>query len=182
MKSREIVDLAAEIVQIDGLGKISFRNLADAVGVKSSSVHYHFRTKADLIETLICDYSVNFEKTLNELDEQDFSVRDRILWFAGIFKEVLSNDKLCLCGVMAVSVNELNEPSRNALSDFFSKAGKWLETTLKEGRGEIKMDLSTKDLARLILSGLEGSILLDRVDRGDKNLQSQLAFIEALFE
>ena len=41
-KREELAQVATELVQTGGMGALSFRLLADRVGVKSSSVHCYF--------------------------------------------------------------------------------------------------------------------------------------------
>src|ERR1700720_895295 len=43
-----ILDAAERRMQIGGFGGFSFREIAADVGIKSSSVHYHFPTKENL--------------------------------------------------------------------------------------------------------------------------------------
>jgi TetR/AcrR family transcriptional repressor of nem operon len=43
-----IMDAAERRMQLGGFGGFSFREIAADVGIKSSSVHYHFPTKEDL--------------------------------------------------------------------------------------------------------------------------------------
>jgi len=52
-KRTEIETAATEAVQRSGLNNVSFRTLADSVGVKSSSVHYYFAEKSDLANAII---------------------------------------------------------------------------------------------------------------------------------
>ena len=59
-KVDEILDVAEALVQTRGYNGFSFRDVAAAVGVKSSSVHYHFPTKADLGATLARRYRERF--------------------------------------------------------------------------------------------------------------------------
>ena len=46
-------EVAIDIVQRSGTAGISFRKLADEIGIKSSSVHHHYPEKSDLIQTII---------------------------------------------------------------------------------------------------------------------------------
>src|ERR1700761_8876691 len=62
---REATMAAARLsVQKDGYNALSYRDLAAEVGVKSSSVHYHFPTKAHLAEALVARYSEDFDKLM----------------------------------------------------------------------------------------------------------------------
>src|SRR5690348_18498506 len=48
-----IMDAAEQRMQLGGFGGFSFREIAADVGIKSSSVHYHFPTKEDLAAAVI---------------------------------------------------------------------------------------------------------------------------------
>ena len=48
-----IMDAAERRIQQGGFGGFSFREIAADVGIKSSSVHYHFPTKEDLAAAVI---------------------------------------------------------------------------------------------------------------------------------
>ena len=49
MSKREaLLKVAEDKVRKGGYNNFSFREIANEVGIKSASVHYHFKTKADL--------------------------------------------------------------------------------------------------------------------------------------
>jgi len=52
-KRQKLEEVAITAVQHGGLKSLSFRTLADEVGIKSSSVHYHFPEKSHLAKALI---------------------------------------------------------------------------------------------------------------------------------
>src|SRR3954463_4416416 len=64
-----IIQAAADLLQKVGYRSFSFRDLAEVVGVRSASNHYHFRTKADLGVALVEWYhaqSAEHERALVE--------------------------------------------------------------------------------------------------------------------
>jgi len=49
----EILDAAAELFTIQGFANTSTRSIADAVGIRQSSLYHHFKTKDDILEDLL---------------------------------------------------------------------------------------------------------------------------------
>ncbi|MFF1252187.1 TetR/AcrR family transcriptional regulator [Pseudarthrobacter sp. NPDC058329] len=49
----EILDAAAELFTTQGFANTSTRSIADAVGIRQSSLYHHFRTKDDILEDLL---------------------------------------------------------------------------------------------------------------------------------
>jgi len=66
-----ILSAAEKRVRTVGFNAVSFRDLANDVGVKSSSVHYHFPQKEDLGEQLVKRYSERFQARLDQIDIEE---------------------------------------------------------------------------------------------------------------
>ena len=49
----EILDAAAELFTTQGFANTSTRSIADAVGIRQSSLYHHFKTKDDILEALL---------------------------------------------------------------------------------------------------------------------------------
>ena len=49
----EILDAAAELFTTQGFASTSTRSIADAVGIRQSSLYHHFKTKDDILEDLL---------------------------------------------------------------------------------------------------------------------------------
>jgi len=164
---------AQDAVQQSGLRNLSFRTLADDIGIKSSSVHYHFPEKADLASALIKRYSRDFEQAVAEAIAGRGSLRKKLTAFIGIFDAVAKDDRMCLCGMMAAEIDQLNEANRALLKAYFKDTERALATLLTSHREELASDLPPKTLAALLLSGLEGALLLDRATGGRGRLRAQ---------
>ena len=45
---KQILDIAEMLIQTQGYNAFSFRHIAKIIGIKTSSIHYYFPTKAEL--------------------------------------------------------------------------------------------------------------------------------------
>ena len=89
-KREEIVSIATKAIQRDGLRSVSFRKLANEAGIKSSSVLYHFPTKPDLAESLVLNYTEQFEERLSVIDRGERCLVAKLEALVEIFEGVLS--------------------------------------------------------------------------------------------
>lgn len=93
-----ILDAAEVRARRGGYNAFSFRDLADDVGVKSASVHYHFPTKSDLAEVLTLRYAERARERLG--DPAELSADEAIARVTALFREALiRDDRMCLCGL-----------------------------------------------------------------------------------
>lgn len=178
-KRSELEALARDKVQRSGLRELSFRALADEAGVKSSSVHYYFPEKGDLTAALIDNYSKNFMQHLQRVFESKGGLRAKLMRFVDLFEEAAADDKLCLCGMLAAELSALDDECRSLLEAFFVNSESWLVRVLKEHKAEVASPLPPAKLAAVMMSGLEGALLLDRVHRAGGHLQAQRQLISS---
>lgn len=176
----EITALATQAVQRSGLHSVSFRQLADEIGIKSSSVHYHFPTKPDLAEALIKDYTDNFLQTLQEIERAQVSLLDQLDALVEVFESVIKEQNLCLCGMMATELTGLDENTQNALRNFFAVTESWVARAFERHQPTLKIQMSPEQLAQVFVSSLEGAMLLDRADEDNKRLGAVRALARAL--
>ena len=176
-KRLEIEKIASDVVQESGLNNLSFRTVAERAGIKSSSVHYYFPEKSDLADTLIINYTDKCVAALVEIDRSKRSLKGKLRGVIEIFEDVVKSEKFCLCGMMAAEVAELKDDSRDLLIDYFDRIEQWLSKVLQENHEHIAINIKPRRLAMIIVSGLEGAILIDRVDGRLERLRAQQELI-----
>jgi len=127
-------------------------------------LHYHFASKADLGEALISRYSTRFFEALAEVDATGAAAPVKLAAYAKLYADVLSEQKMCLCGMLAAEYPTLPRPMQAAVVGFFDHSEHWLEAVLEQGRDEGSLAFAGPacDTARMIVSGLEGAMLVTR--------------------
>ena len=99
-KRDEILDVAEGLIRTSGFNGFSTRDVADAVGIKAASVHYHFPTKADIGVAVTERYTDRFLEALGDPDRFE-DARSALTLYVDSFRRALVRDrKLCLCAVL----------------------------------------------------------------------------------
>jgi TetR/AcrR family transcriptional repressor of nem operon len=158
------LDTAERLVQVRGFNGFSYADIAAELQITKASLHYHFATKADLGEALITRYSTRFFDALAEVDAEDGAAPAKLAAYAKLYADVLSEQKMCLCGMLAAEYPTLPLPMQTAVVGFFDHNEGWLEAVLEQGRheGSLAFTGPARDTARMIVSGLEGAMLVTR--------------------
>jgi TetR/AcrR family transcriptional repressor of nem operon len=159
-----ILDSAERLVQMRGFNGFSYADVAAELGVTTASLHYHFRGKAELGQALIERYARRFSDALADVDARTEDGPARLAAYAGLYADVLRQGRMCLCGMLAAEYQTLPEPMREAVVRFLDGSETWLVLTLEDGRrdGTLSFSGPATDAARLIVSGLEGAMLVAR--------------------
>ncbi|HLG07388.1 MAG TPA: TetR/AcrR family transcriptional regulator [Gaiellaceae bacterium] len=159
-----ILDVAERLVQTRGFNGFSYADIAAEVRVTRASLHYHFAGKAELGEALITRYTRRFTDALAAVDESAVDAPTRLDAYVGLYADVLRGQRMCLCGMLAAEFETLPKPMQDAVIRFFDESEAWLESVLEEGRqeGALQFAEPASEVARLIVSSLEGAMLLAR--------------------
>jgi TetR/AcrR family transcriptional repressor of nem operon len=162
--AQRILDVAEELVQVRGFNAFSYADVAAALGMTKAGLHYHYPGKAELGEALVARYSERFAAALAEIDRRDTDAAAKLRAYANLYTEVLRVRRMCLCGMLAAEYQTLPESLRDAIVGFFNLNEAWLVRVLKQGRsdGSLSFEGSLADSARMIVSGLEGAMLVAR--------------------
>jgi TetR/AcrR family transcriptional repressor of nem operon len=162
--SQRILDIAERLVQTRGFNGFSYADIAEALEVTKASLHYHFPTKGDLGKRLIERYEEGFLAVLKSIDASGAGARDKLKRYIRIYADVLRDDRMCLCGMLASDYATLPKPMKEEVKHFFDENERWLAAVLDAGRkaGKLEFKGSALELARAMVGSLEGAMMLAR--------------------
>jgi TetR/AcrR family transcriptional repressor of nem operon len=168
------LDVAERLVQIRGFNGVSYADIADELKITKASLHYHFRSKGELGYALISRYSARFATALANIDRDVSRPRAKLDAYVEIYTGVLRGDRMCLCGMLAAEYETLPEPMSEAVVMFFQDNEAWLGRVISQGQtdGSLSRSLTPGEASQMILSGLEGAMLLARTYGGLPRFQS----------
>lgn len=150
---KKLLDTAERKIRAGGYHAVSFRELASELGIKSSSVHYYFRRKQDLVVAVVERYSAGFFATLAEQQKSSPPLKA----FADTYRAAFAGTKLiCLCGMLGAEFGGLPEPVGKVVAGFLGANITWLEKHLPASDA----GLAPRSQARQIVAGLQGAMLL----------------------
>jgi TetR/AcrR family transcriptional repressor of nem operon len=162
--SQRILDIAERLVQTRGFNGFSYADVAAALKVTKASLHYHFPSKAELGARLIERYERNFLAALASIDAAGPDAREKLRRYAALYEDVLRDNRMCLCGMLAAEYATLPKPMKDDMRHFFDENEKWLAGVLQQGRREKAMRFkgSPGEVAQGIVGTLEGAMMIAR--------------------
>jgi TetR/AcrR family transcriptional repressor of nem operon len=154
-----IMDAAERRIRLGGFNGFSFREIAADVGVKSSSVHYHFPTKEKLAAAVIHRYT----DEVAELIDRELTVdADPVKVWTHAFRGTLhSGDRMCPCAVLGAGSLDLPQEVATEVKRFFKMC---LDKLMAEGlpsNSAVEL-LATITCAMVVANALNDTAAYDR--------------------
>ena len=162
--STRILDTAERVVQAKGFGCFSYADVASDLKITRAALHYHYPGKAELGEALIARYSRRFDDALVAIDAAGGSALAKIDSYIILYADMVSQQRMCLCGMLAAEYETLPAAMQAEVVRFFDRNADWLQRVLDQGRSEGTVPFAgpARDAAVLIISALEGAMLVAR--------------------
>jgi TetR/AcrR family transcriptional repressor of nem operon len=159
-----VLDVAERLVQVRGFNGFSYADVAAELRITKAALHYHFASKGELGAALIDRYCARLSQNLSVIAAADPSAPARLRGYAALYRNMLRQERLCLCGMLAAEYQTLPDMMRSAVRTFFTLNEAWLEAVLAEGAaaGEIRLAGPAAEAAVALVAGLEGAMLVTR--------------------
>lgn len=159
-KKTEILDCAQALIQSRGYNGFSYADISSAVGIRKASIHHHFPSKIDLAVAVLERYRAVFNRALLSFETQANTMA-KLRLYAGLYQNVLEENKLCLCGMLASDMQTLPEEVKKVVRGFLSDNADWLSEVLMCHYPEFSKK-RLRHIAWQIINCLQGGIMMAR--------------------
>ena len=162
-----LLDFAEQAARARGFDGFSYADLAEAVGIRKASIHYHFPTKALLSATLMDRYHKTLAERCDAISAQNDTAAARLLALVDLYRGALDGGKkLCLCVALTSSRESLSAEVIAKINRFRAMMIGWITDVFDLGRqdGSLRPTLEAEHEARATLALLEGAHLAARAE------------------
>jgi TetR/AcrR family transcriptional regulator, transcriptional repressor for nem operon len=183
---QEIIRKAAPIFNQRGYDGAALSDLMRATGLEKGGIYRHFESKQQLAAEAF-DYSWKLAIDARFEGTQDIAnTVDRLKLFVRNFRDRRAGLVPGGCPLLNTAVDsddgrpELRRKARRALDSWRDR----LQSTAEEGkqRGEVRSAIDSAELATLIVSTLEGGLMVSRLQRRDDALDFACRHLEEHLE
>ncbi len=175
-----ILDTAQELIQRRGMNAMSYNDISKEVGISKASIHHHFPSKEELINSLLIRFRKEFSAATAEILTATIKPSTKLKRFMALFECTLAEDKACLCGMLSAELFSLNDSTIKFVTAFLNDCQKTIIEILQEGEKDnsfiIKGNIGP--LSDLFLATIEGGIFMSRVEGGPERFSKLLRQLE----
>lgn len=159
----KILDIAERLVMQRGYHAFSYQHVSVELGVKNAAVHYHFRTKPDLVCAVLDRYGRRFRRWAAALEGA--SPAEQLDAYLALNRAFVEDDRVCALGMMASHFGTVPEVVQAATSALQVEILAFYTDVLARGRGEgaFQFDGEPGDRAAEVACTVMGASQLARV-------------------
>ena len=133
----KVLEAARKVFMIKGRAGARMQDIADAAGINKAMLHYYFRDKDKLFETVFIAEAQKFFPKINIIFQANMPLFEKIEKFVGEYIDEMANNPLLPWFIM----NEINSDPEQFLNKLWSKGNapkpvallQQIETEIKKG-------------------------------------------------
>jgi TetR/AcrR family transcriptional regulator, transcriptional repressor for nem operon len=165
-KAREIVACAKALLAVGGYHSFSYADVSDAVHISKPSIHHHFPSKAQLVETVVVVYREETRAGLAQLERHVSGPLEQLQGYTNFWATCLRNQEtsFCVCAMLATELPTLPSEVAKEVRGHFVDLSEWLASVLSQGatEGVFVLQGSPRTEALALMASVHGAMLSAR--------------------
>lgn len=117
----KILDTAEDLIQHVGVNAMSYKHIAEIVGIRKASIHHHFSQKEKLVNELLERCQVTYGEQYKNIVKNDESAPTKLQQLALVYEQGVTKGRICLVGSMSSDRNTLHGDSCKILDNTIQK-------------------------------------------------------------
>ena len=176
-----LIALTDTLIQENGYQGFSYADLAERLGIRKASIHYHFPTKTEL-GIAYCEFKeaglLNLESALLQMP----AGKARLRGYMDAFLLCADNGQMCGIHAMLSDSALFEPPLQEATTRLAQTDLRILTDVLTSGRecGELVLTAEPADVAIIIGSAIKGALMLNRIPPHDACSRTINALLQLL--
>ncbi len=174
-----IIETATELFWARGYERTTLMDIQNAAGVHGGSVYHFFKTKKEIAQAVIERYRERFDTDLIEPVFSRFEDPiDRVFGLLDGYRTMLVRTRYsrgCPIGALALELSDLDEEAREGIVAVFDAWWQAVERCLQDAASGREDDVDTEELARFVLTVMEGAVLQTRAYRDLRAFDASVA-------
>ena len=178
----ELIAAASRLFKEQGYERTTVRDLAQAVGMQSGSLFYHFRTKEEMLVAVMAAGIGELTDRLEDALAQAKTPLDRLKTLFRVHLETLLGDDKGALSVLLYEWPSLSDKARAELIKLRNGYEKDWQDVLDEAAAAGLVHKDTRLLRKLLLGGLHWTIQWYKPDGGKTPLELADAMLELVLK
>jgi TetR/AcrR family transcriptional repressor of nem operon len=165
--ANRILDTAQQLIVAKGYNGFSYADIAEVVGISKPSIHFHFATKAALVQKLLERYRETLRASLEQLVQNVPEPLDQLRAYAAYWENCIRDNSapFCLCAMLASELLSLPPEVAAQVKLYFDELQAWLMAALEQGAalGQFRLARGASAEAESFMASTHGAMLSARV-------------------
>ncbi|SFU85356.1 transcriptional regulator, TetR family [Polaromonas sp. YR568] len=172
-RAAEIIACARPLLVAGGYNGFSYADISGSVQISKASIHHHFPSKAELVQTVVRRYRDEAQKGLAAIQSNIGDPLAQLEAYTGYWEACIrdGSSSFCICAMLAAELPAIPEQVADEVRGHFCDLAAWLASVLESGaaKGVFQLRADPESEAMTLMATVHGAMLSARA-LGDPDL------------
>lgn len=166
-KAAEIIACARSLLAAGGYNGFSYADISEAVHITKASIHHHFPSKAELVQTVLQLYREEARQGMQALQAHFADPLAQLNAYIGYWEACIRDgtSPFCVCAMLAAELPAIPDDVAVEVQGHFRELAAWLTSVLAQGaaQGIFQLRAPAEAEAMALMAQVHGGMLSSRV-------------------
>lgn len=140
----DILAAARSFIVAGGYNGFSYADIADVVGIRKASIHHHFPSKVDLVQSLVRRYLEDAVTGMTELERSVPAPPQLLRTYADFWAQCIEDASrpICVCALLASELPALPPEVAAEVRAYFRFLSGWLTGVIERGAAQSTLTIA----------------------------------------
>ncbi|RWB20490.1 MAG: TetR/AcrR family transcriptional regulator [Mesorhizobium sp.] len=162
----DILAAARRFIVAGGYNGFSYADIAEVIGIRKASIHHHFPSKVDLVQTLVRRYLEDAVTGMAEVERNVPEPPELLRTYAGFWARCIEDASrpFCVCALLASELPALPPEVAVEVRAYFQFLSGWLIGVIERGvgKGALTISATPRVEAEAFMATVHGAMLSAR--------------------
>ena len=165
-RATEIIACARTLLVAGGYNGFSYADISESVQISKASIHHHFPSKAELVQTVVRRYRGEAQNGLAAIQSNISDPIAQLQAYTKYWEACIrdSSSSFCICAMLAAELPVIPEQVADEVRGHFCDLAAWLASVLESGAAKKAFQLRTdpESEAMALMATVHGAMLSAR--------------------
>lgn len=165
-RASEIIARAQTLLATGGYNGFSYADISESVRISKASVHHHFPSKVELVQTVVRLYREEARKGLAAIENKIGDPLAQLHAYTGYWEACIrdGSSSFCVCAMLAAELPAIPEQVADEVRGHFRDLAAWLASVLEKGaaKGVFRLRADPESEAQALMATVHGAMLSAR--------------------
>jgi TetR/AcrR family transcriptional repressor of nem operon len=165
-RATEIIACARTLLGAGGYNGFSYADISESVQISKASIHHHFPSKAELVQTVVKRYRGEAQKGLAAIQSNISGPLVQLQAYTGYWEACIrdGSSSFCICAMLAAELPAIPEAVADEVRGHFCDLAAWLASVLERGaaKGVFQLRAAPEPEAMALMATVHGAMLSAR--------------------
>ena len=184
-RQNQIIEETIKLIHTKGIQGLTIKNISAAVGVTEAAIYRHFKSKDEILSTILDDFRLKLDERSISIREEDSTAIEKLKTFLKQLIDMFCNNPYIVSVIFSDEIFKNKDVLHNKIIHLIGQNNECFRLIVLEGQKtkEIRNDINANELAIIIMGSFRMVVKNWQLNEQSYSLKSRgNEFFKSLFK